>query len=90
MDTGIHDKIREYIATWGKRCYKEGIPDEAPAEIADKVPSYKKICISILKNDLRALGIQPESSKYYSILKRIEIRGRNEIGRQLDLFYDRF
>ena len=63
-----------------------GLPDEAPAEIFDKVPSYKKIAIAILRNDLRPLGIEPKASKYYSMLKRIEIDKRPTKYKQLTLF----
>jgi len=73
---------------WEKRCYKDGIPDEAPFQLADKVPSYKRICIAILKNDmnLTSLGFEPKNSKYYSILKKIEIDARpTKNGKQLKL-----
>lgn len=78
----LHDRIEKYIQEWEKKCYSKGIPDEAPIQINDKVPSYKKIAIAILKNDfnLKTLGYEPKKSKYYSILKRIEIdaRGTNK------------
>lgn len=72
-------KIKKYIKTWEKRCYSDGIPDEVPVEIADMVPSYKRIAIAILKNDfpLKSLGFNPPVSEYYGILKRIEIKERN-------------
>lgn len=72
---------------WEDRCYSNGIPDEAPQEIYDKVPSYKRIAIAILKNDisLKTLGFQPKISKYYSEFKRIEIEQRNEY-KQLKIF----
>ena len=89
MGNSIHDKVNEYISEWEKRCYKKGIPDEAPAEINDKVPSYKKICIAILKNDynLTSLGFENKKSKYYSMLKRIELSARDDgKPKQLKLF----
>ena len=58
---------------WERRCYSNGIPDEAPKEIDDRVPSYKRIAIAILKNDLSYIGIEPVKSEYYSILKCIEL-----------------
>lgn len=81
----VQDKITEYISTWEKRCYKKGIPDEAPFGIEDKVPSYQKICLCLLNNDfnLTKLGFTPKKSKYYSILKRIEIDARTHNGKQL-------
>lgn len=83
----VQKKITEYIEQWEKRCYKNGIPDEAPIEINDKVPSYKKICMALLKNDtnLVSLGFEPKKSKYYSILKRIEIDARPSDFKQLKL-----
>jgi len=65
-----------------------GIPDECTIEIFDKVPSYKRICLSILSNDhsLKKLGYEPKKSKYYSILKRIEIDARETKNKQLKLF----
>ena len=73
-------RINAYIKTWERRCYPEGIPDEAPFEIKDLVPSYKMIALAILKNDypLKSLGFTPKKSKYYTILKGIEIAKRNE------------
>ncbi len=83
----VHKKVREYIKTWEERCYTEGIPDEAPAELGDKVPSYKRICVALLKNDLNltSLGYKQRETKYYSILKRIEIESRPTKYKQLKL-----
>lgn len=66
-------EISRYIKTWENRCYSEGIPDEAPKEIDDMVPSYKRIAIAILKNDLGGIGVQKPISDYYGILKSIEL-----------------
>jgi predicted phosphoadenosine phosphosulfate sulfurtransferase len=43
-------------------------------------PSYKSICIAILKNDhsLKSLGFIPKKSIWYNVLKRIEIRKRTD------------
>jgi predicted phosphoadenosine phosphosulfate sulfurtransferase len=49
------------------------------------VPNYKNIALSILKNDYRSLGYHPEKSKYYSILKRIEIDAREYNGKQIKI-----
>ena len=78
----MKEKILEYIQTWEKRCYFDGIPDEAPyeLEIRNKVPSYKRVCIAILRNDhsLKTLGFTPKKSKYYDAYKKIEIEGRSK------------
>lgn len=76
------NKIKTFVRTWEKRCYMEGIPDEAPRmlEAANLVPSYRKIAVAILKNDhhLISLGFQAPTSEVYNQLKRIEIKERNE------------
>jgi predicted phosphoadenosine phosphosulfate sulfurtransferase len=74
--------IQTYIRTWESRCYFDGIPDEAPEEleVRGKVPSYRRICIAILKNDhsLKTLGFNAEKSKYYHMYKKIELEKRNK------------
>lgn len=87
MGIMVHEKINKYIKEWEERCYKKGIPDEAPFQLKDKVPSYKQICMALLKNDmnLTSLGYSNKYSKYYSILKRIEIDARPTKYKQLKL-----
>lgn len=82
MGAGIHQKIESYINEWEAKCYSKGIPDEVPIELKDKVPNYKSIVMAILKNDLTSLGFEPKQSKYYSMLKRIEIDARTYPGKQ--------
>jgi predicted phosphoadenosine phosphosulfate sulfurtransferase len=78
----MKEQILEYIKIWEERCYFDGIPDEAPheLEIRNKVPSYRKICFAILKNDysLKSLGFTPKKSKYYDAYKKIEIENRQK------------
>jgi len=71
----MKEKIKLYVKIWESRCYYNGIPDEAPSEISDKVPCYKKICIAIMKNDknLETLGFSRPKCKAYMDLKRIEL-----------------
>lgn len=68
--------MEDYVKTWENRCYYNGIPDEVPKEIHKKAPSYKRIAIALLNNDmqLRELGYEPKTSKYYIMLKRIELK----------------
>jgi predicted phosphoadenosine phosphosulfate sulfurtransferase len=65
---------------WESRCYSDGIPDEIPFKLdqLNKDPSYKRICLAILKNDhqLKSLGGKVKKSKYYILLKKIEIDAR--------------
>lgn len=71
-------EIHEYVKKWEHRCYHEGIPDEAPKEIDDMVPSYRRIAIAILKNDAGHIGFSKPKSIYYNILKGIEIKNRQQ------------
>ena len=76
----MKEKILNYINDWENKCYKDGIPDEAPLRLEQlgKVPSYRRICIAILKNDfaLKTLGFSPPKSEVYNELKRIELEQR--------------
>lgn len=82
------NKILNYIDTCEKRCYKDGIPDEAPLELESRslVPSYRCIAKAILKNDpsLKSLGFTPTKSKYYHDLKKKELEKTDP--NQLKLF----
>lgn len=82
-------KIIDYIDVWEARCYSNGIPDEAPKRLEDlnKVPSYRQLCMAILKNDfqLKSLGYTPVKSRFYHTFKKIEIEQRNKTN-QLKLF----
>lgn len=77
----MEKRIRNYIESWEQRCYTYGIPDEAPIEISDMVPSYRKVAIAILKNDysLKSLGFTAPVSKYYNEIKKEEIKNRVKI-----------
>lgn len=86
----MEQRIRAYIKLWENRCYKSGIPDQADdrLESLGLVPSYRRICMAILKNDvsLKTLGFTPKYSNYYSMLKRIELSKRKGAVIQLKLF----
>lgn len=79
---GTEKRIRQYIKTWEKRCYPEGIPDEAPRELesAALVPSYRRICLALIRNDLtlKTLGLSQPKSQLYGKIKRAEIEQRNK------------
>lgn len=75
-------KIAKFIADWEKRGYPDGIPDQADPKLESYglVPSYRRICLAILKNDhaLVSLGYTRPQTDAYCMLKRIEINARNE------------
>lgn len=87
----MRKKIENYIQKWTTTVYLNDIPDEAPRRLEElnKVPSYRQICIAILKNDnsLKYLGFTPKVSNYYSLLKRKELEEKGIIPKQwrLDL-----
>ncbi len=85
---GTRSKIKKYIKEWEKKGYQSGIPDEAPNELEklNIVPSYRKICIALMKNEnnLESLGFSRKKTLVYSELKRIEIEQRGNI-KQLKL-----
>jgi predicted phosphoadenosine phosphosulfate sulfurtransferase len=87
MENSLLSKINEYQKKWESRCYSNGIPDEVEASINHLVPNWKKIALSILNNDLdlTALGYTKKQSKYYGILKRIELREKGRYN-QTSLF----
>jgi predicted phosphoadenosine phosphosulfate sulfurtransferase len=76
----MKSKISQYIKKWERRCYSDGIPDSAPARLerAGKIPSYRTICLAILKNDMQltSLGFTRKPCDAYMAIKRIEIEAR--------------
>lgn len=70
------NKIAVYLKWWKERGYPDGIPDKADKSIEakGKVPSWRRICKTILRNDYwcRGLGFSPtKSDAYESYCKRI-------------------
>lgn len=78
----MREKIIEYIKSWKNKGYPDDIPDEIPIELekTNLVPSYKMIAKAILSNDisLKSLGYTPKKSKWYSILKKIEVENNGK------------
>jgi len=75
-------KILIYLRKWIKQDYKDGIPDEVPTVLMDLnlAPSYKAICIAILKNDhsMKSLGFSAIKSEWYNVFKKIELENRDK------------
>ena len=68
-------RITTYTQTWMERCYSDGIPDQVSDKLmlSGRVPSYKAIALSILKNDnCQSIGFTGNVSSWYYILKDIE------------------
>ena len=88
QSTDFKTKIVNYINLWESRL-PGGIPDVCHIDIERNklYPSYKQICIAIMKNDfaLKTLGYESNKCLVYSELKRIELTQRGVII-QLNLF----
>jgi predicted phosphoadenosine phosphosulfate sulfurtransferase len=78
------NKIFTFFEWWEKRGYENGIPDEAPYLLEAKklVPSWRRVCKSLLRNDFWCKGLgftQHKTSAYqkYLDLKK-EKRNKNK------------
>lgn len=86
--TRVHyeNKVAVFEHWWEKRGYQEGIPDEADAklEAARKVPSWRRVCKSLLRNDYWCKGMsftQHRSEaydKYLAMVNKKRARWENE------------
>ena len=71
------NKIYVFIKWWEKRGYPDGIPDEADKnmEMKRNVPSWRRICKALLRNDYWCKGLgfsQQKSSAYNKYLERMK------------------
>lgn len=90
--TKVHyqNKVSVFVKWWKDRGYEEGIPDEADykLEAEKKVPSWRRVCKSLLRNDYWCKGLsftQHRSEAYTKYLQLMEKRKNNW---QLNIFND--
>lgn len=71
-------KIATFIKWWESRGYEDGIPDEADARLeADKkVPSWRRVCKSLLRNDYWMKGLSFTQHKTDAYKKYLEMKKR--------------
>jgi predicted phosphoadenosine phosphosulfate sulfurtransferase len=76
------NKIAAYIQWYVDRGYPDGIEDDAPIELFDKVPSWKRVCKALLKNDYwcRTLGFSINKSSNYDNYMKLMKKRRKEWG----------
>lgn len=78
------NKLAVYLRWWSVRGYPDGIPDhvEARLESAGKVPSWRKIVKTFLKNDYwcKGLGFSPTKTSAYEKYKALMLKRRKEWG----------
>jgi len=77
--THYENKITVFVKWWSERGYPDGIPDEAELalETAKKVPSWRRVCKSLLRNDYWCKGLsftQHRSAAYEKYLTLMEAR----------------
>lgn len=70
------NKIFTYIKWWEERGYSNGIPDEAPYILESKklVPSWRRICKSLLRNDFWCKGLGFSQQKTAAYQKYLELK----------------
>lgn len=77
-------KIAVYIKWYMDRGYEDGIPDEADNKLESdgKVPSWRRICRTLLRNDYwcKGLGFAPTKSSAYQKYMDLMKRRRTEWG----------
>lgn len=77
--THFENKVLLHVKWWMERGYGEGIPDEAPYELEAirAVPSWRRICKALLRNDYWGKGLgftQHKSRAYVQYLDLMERR----------------
>lgn len=76
------NKIYTFIKWWEDRDYKDGLPDEAPGilEAERLVPSWRRICKSLLRNDYwcKGLGFTQHKTEAYEKYLNLKKRQRTE------------
>jgi predicted phosphoadenosine phosphosulfate sulfurtransferase len=88
----MEKKIYQYIEKWKRQGYPTGIPNEVPMILMKNnlAPSYKAIALAILRNDhnLISLGFNSKKSKWYDVLKKIELKKRGVIENDNQLYFN--
>lgn len=82
MSSHYENKIAVFIKWWMARGYEEGIPDEVTLELEAKrkVPSWRRVCKSLLRNDYwcKGLGFSQQKSEAYDRYQKLIKRKRVE------------
>jgi predicted phosphoadenosine phosphosulfate sulfurtransferase len=70
------NKIYTFVKWWENRGYELGIPDEAPYILESKklVPSWRRVCKSLLRNDYWCKGLGFSQQKTAAYQKYLELK----------------
>ena len=78
-------RFRSFIQGWKRRGYQDGIPDEAPLVLENYywVPSYRRMCKVLLRNDwwCKGLGLTQPKSEAYG--KYLEIKKKRKAEKEM-------
>ena len=80
------NKIFVFIQWWEGRGYENGIPDEAPQILESKklVPSWRRICKSLLRNDYWCKGLGFTQHKTSAYKKYLELKKKQRKEREFE------
>ncbi|MGB2063569.1 MAG: phosphoadenosine phosphosulfate reductase [Marinomonas gallaica] len=81
------NKILLFIKWWTERGYPDGIPDEADLALENKrdVPSWRRVCKSLLRNDYWCKGLGFSQHKTGAYKKYLELMKRRKEEWELSL-----
>ena len=90
--TRVHfeNKILLHIKWWHERGYADGIPEEVDyaLETARKVPSWRRVCKALLRNDHWCKGLGFTQTKSDAYMKYLDLMRRRREAWQLDYVED--
>jgi predicted phosphoadenosine phosphosulfate sulfurtransferase len=80
------NKIAFFRKWWMDRGYPQGIPDEGPYDLeqARKIPSWRRICKSLLRNDYWCKGLSFTQHKSEAYQKYLDLMRRRRAEWKLD------
>lgn len=91
MEEHYRHKIVLFQKWWVERGYPDGVPDEAPYELeaARKVPSWRRVCKSLLRNDYwcKGLGFSQHKSGAYRQYQDLMRRRMEKWGMEDEMAY---
>jgi predicted phosphoadenosine phosphosulfate sulfurtransferase len=80
--TQVHfeNKITLHVKWWMERGYEDGIPDSAPYELEaiKAVPSWRRICKALLRNDFWAKGLGFTQHKSRAYVQYLDLMRRRK------------
>lgn len=84
------NKVFVFCQWWEKRGYPEGIPDEADAQMEAKrgVPSWRRICKSLLRNDYWCKGLSFTQHRSEAYQKYLDLMRRKKTEAGFTLFQE--